>query len=150
MLTGIPLLSEEERRAFLALNGEPALDLDGSHLQRVWRSRMRAYGDDPSVELLQMATVEMLTVYPRYHWAIAPVFRYDPAPGLARLTCPVLLLNAERDHFVRGDKAAKALLRFPTLSVIAGMAGPLAWRAPDTYAAEILRFLSDASDGLHG
>ncbi|MGQ0568072.1 MAG: alpha/beta fold hydrolase, partial [Armatimonadota bacterium] len=111
VLSGIPLLTDEERRTLQSLITAPELHPDGSHLPQVWNSRVRSWGKDAPVELLHMGAIEMLRVYLRYHWAYPSVFSYDPGPGLSRLSCPVLLINAELDRLAQADVSAVKLVR---------------------------------------
>ncbi len=142
ILTGVPLLSEEERAQFLA-DWSPSMrpDAEGDHLRWAWERYQRIWGADSDPAILHLAVTQILNVLERYEWAYNAAFRYDPAPALPNLTCPVLLLDAEHDILAAYDEPTAALLADATIEIVPELIGQLPIRVPDRYAESIVRFI---------
>ncbi len=142
ILSGVPLLSEEERRKYLSSWSPPMTpDAEGSHLRWAWERYERVWGADTDPELLHLASTQILNVLDRYEWAYNAAFRYDPAPALPGLTCPVLLLDAEHDLLAEYDEPSAALLPDARIEIVAGLGGQLPLRVPEVYARSIADFI---------
>ncbi|MFC1822618.1 alpha/beta fold hydrolase [Thermodesulfobacteriota bacterium] len=141
ILSGIPLLSPEQQKKFLSALEEPDVRADGIHLIKVWQSRLKNYGEDAALDLLQMGAVDILKIYERYHWAYLSVFQYDPGPRLSQVSCPILFLNGEHDRLAACDAEAVKLVKGGTLKIIPGAKGQLPWREPEIYAKEVSAFI---------
>ena len=145
VLSGVPLLSEAERQQYLAdWSPKMAPDADGSHLRWAWERYERVWGADSDPTLLHLASTQILNVLDRYEWAYNAAFRYDPAPTLPGLTCPVLLLDAEHDLLAKYDEPSAALLPNAEIKIIAGLGGQLPLRVPQVYADSIADFICRA------
>lgn len=142
VLSGVALLSEEERQQYLS-GWSPAMapEADGGHLQWAWERYQRIWGADSEPDLLHLASTQILNVLDRYEWAYNAAFRYDPAPALPGLTCPVLLLDAERDLLAKYDEPTAALLPAAKIQIVAGLGGQLPLRVPEAYASAITDFI---------
>lgn len=141
ILSGVPLLTPEERADFLA-NWSPALVLDpeGAYLRWAWERYQRIWGpDDPALNTL--AIIQLLEVWDRYNWAYNAAFRHDPGPSLASLACPILLLNPEDDLLHYTDPRALELAPHAKLVRVPGLRGQLPWRRPEVYAEETIAFI---------
>ncbi|MCS6802720.1 MAG: alpha/beta fold hydrolase [Chloroflexota bacterium] len=141
ILSGVPLLAPEERAEYLA-NWAPemVLDADGAYLRWAWERYQRIWGpDDPALNTL--AIIQLLQVWDRYSWAYNAAFRHDPAPSLATLACPILLLNSEDDLLNFTDPRALELAPHAKLVRVPGLRGQLPWRRPEVYADETIAFI---------
>ena len=143
VLSGVPLITEAERRRYLASWSPPMRpDPRGGHLEWAWERYRRIWGADTDPEVLHVGAVHVLSVLDRYQWAYNAAFRYDPEPGLRRLSCPTLLLDAEFDIFADRDEPAAALIPDARIEVIPGLPGQLPIRVPEEYADRIIRFMA--------
>lgn len=143
VLTGVPLMSVERRREFMASWSPPmAPTPDGSHLQWAWERYQRIWGADSPAGILDVGATQILSVLERYEWAYNAAFRYDPGPHLAGLTCPTLLLDAEYDIFADMDEPVAALLPDARIEIVPGLGGQLPIRVPETYAAKVIAFVT--------
>lgn len=143
VLTGVPVLTDDERAQYLSGWSPPSQPSgDGSHLRWAWDRYVRIWGADSDPALLTLGALNLLAVQERYHWAYNAAFRHDPAPALAALRCPVLLLNAEHDLLAHTDERALALLAQGRVEVLPELRGQIPWRAPDAYADAVTRFLT--------
>jgi haloalkane dehalogenase len=140
VFSGLAVLDEPTRAQFLR---DWAPDLvpaeDGSHLLAFWERYCNLWEAPP--ELVQLGVANPMTILERYNWAYNAAFRYDPAPGLARLHCPALLLTAERDMLARYDDDAARLLSRATRKRLTDTTGQLPWRVPEEYARIVADFL---------
>lgn len=143
VLTGVPVLSEAERREYLE-GWSPAVSptAAGDHMAWAWDRYVRIWGVDTDPALLTLGALNLLAVLPRYHWAYNAAFRHDPAPALRALRVPTLLLNAEHDLLAHTDHRALDLLADGRLEVVPGLRGQLPWRAPAAYANALTAFLA--------
>ena len=146
VLTGVPLMSEERRREFLA-SWSPRMTpvSDGGHLRWAWERYQRIWGADSPAGVLNVGVTQILNVLERYEWAYNAAFHYDPEPRLPLLECPTLLLDAEHDIFADKDEPAAALLPDARIEIVPGLVGQLPIRVPETYAAEVVSFVCSHS-----
>jgi pimeloyl-ACP methyl ester carboxylesterase len=142
ILSGVPLLTPAERAEYLAAwSPAIALDADGALYRWAWERYQRIWGpDDPALNTL--AIVQLLEVWDRYNWAYHAAFRHDPAPSLASLACPILLLNPEDDLLNYTDPRVLELTPHARLVRVPGLRGQLPWRRPEVYAAETIAFIT--------
>jgi pimeloyl-ACP methyl ester carboxylesterase len=145
VLTREPLLNEEERATYLA-GWSPKMepDSEGSHLRWAWERYQRVWGADSDASILHLASTQILNVLDRYEWAYNAAFRYDPAPTLPELTCPVLLLDAENDLLAEYDEPTAALLSNARIEIVPGLGGQLPIRVPEIYANAVAEFITDS------
>ncbi|MDE0290561.1 MAG: alpha/beta hydrolase [bacterium] len=143
ILSGVPLMTEEDRRRYLA-SWAPSMrpTTQGEHLEWAWQRYQRIWGADSDPGVLHVGAIHVLSVLDRYQWAYNAAFRYDPEAGLRRLACPTLLLDAEFDIFADQDEPAAALIPDARISIIRGLPGQLPIRVPEEYAARIIRFVA--------
>ena len=146
VLTGVPLMSEERRREFMASWSPPMTPAsDGGHLAWAWERYRRIWGADSPASVLDVGVVQILNVLERYEWAYNAAFRYDPEPRLPKLSCPTLLLDAENDIFADMDEPAAALLPDARIEIVPGLGGQLPVRVPQTYAEKVIAFVTARS-----
>ena len=143
ILTGVPLMTEEDRRRYLE-SWAPRMrpTPEGGHLGWAWERYQRIWGAETDPAVLHVGAVHVLSVLDRYQWAYNAAFRYDPEDGLRRLTCPTLLLDAEFDIFADQDEPAAALLPDARISIIPGLPGQLPIRVPEEYAERVIAFVT--------
>ena len=143
ILSGVPLMTEEERLQYLASWSPPMQPTsEGEHLEWAWRRYRRIWGAETDPAVLHVGAIHVLSVLDRYEWAYNAAFRYDPEPGLRRLSCPTLLLDAEFDIFADQDEPAAALIPDARISIIPGLPGQLPIRVPEEYAERVARFVA--------
>jgi haloalkane dehalogenase len=137
---GLPAYDPQTRAERLATWAPPyELQPDGGHLMAVWH-RYDAIWQDAPVELQHQAVVDVLGVLPRYGWGYNAAFRYDPLPGLRRLTPPILFLSAEGDPLTPADRSSAELVG-ARLVVLPGLPGQVPARAPEIFTRELVQFL---------
>lgn len=143
ILTGVPLMTEEDRRRYLA-SWAPSMrpTSRGEHLEWAWQRYQRIWGADTDPAVLQIGAIHVLSVLDRYQWAYNAAFRYNPEDGLRRLTCSTLLLDAEFDIFADQDEPAAALIPDARISIIAELSGQLPIRVPEEYADRVIAFVT--------
>ncbi|GIW10331.1 MAG: hypothetical protein KatS3mg061_1388 [Dehalococcoidia bacterium] len=146
ILSGVPLLTPQERANYLA-DWAPELRLDeqGSVFRWAWERYQRIWGPDDPV-LNTIAVIQLLEVWNRYHWAYHAAFRHDPAPSLAALACPILLLNPEHDLLAYTDPRVIEMKPSATYRPAPGLGGQLPWRQPEFYAREVIAFITGETD----
>ena len=143
ILTGVPLMTEEERLQYLASWSPPMQPTsEGEHLEWAWQRYRRIWGAETDPAVLHVGAIHVLSVLDRYEWAYNAAFRYDPEPGLRRLSCPTLLLDAEFDIFADQDGPAAALIPDARISIVPGLPGQLPIRVPEEYAERVTRFVA--------
>ena len=143
ILSGVPLMTEEDRHRYLESWAPPMRPASqGEHLEWAWRRYQRIWGADSDPTILHVGAIHVLSVLDRYQWAYNAAFRYDPEPGLPLLHCPTLLLDAEFDIFADQDEPAAALIPDARISIIPGLPGQLPIRVPQEYARRVIRFVT--------
>lgn len=143
ILTGVPLMTEEDRRRYLESWAPPMRPTPlGEHLGWAWQRYQRIWGADSDPAVLHVGAIHVLSVLDRYQWAYNAAFRYDPEAGLGRLACPTLLLDAEFDIFADQDEPAAALIPDARITIIPGLPGQLPIRVPEEYAAQVCAFVA--------
>ena len=144
ILSGVPLMSAEQRRDYLASwSPQMAPDDRGDHLRWAWERYQRVWGSDSPSDILHIGATQILNVIDRYEWAYNAAFRYDPEPRLPKLSCPTLLLDAENDIFAGSDEPAAELLAEARIEIVEGLAGQLPIRVPELYAQKVISFVTD-------
>lgn len=141
VLSGVPLLTEEERAKFLA-EWAPPIDIDGEGSQYAWATARyrRIWGAETAPELLHLAVHDLTLNWSRYNWAYNAAFRHDPGPTLKAWPRPVLFLDAEHDLLVEHDRRAGEVVRESSMVIVGGLPGQLPLRVPERYAAEVAAF----------
>lgn len=151
VVSGVPVMSDEVRARYLeSWAPEVHPDPEGSHLSWAWSRYKRIWGEHSEPALLHFGATSLLANLGRYSWAYNAAFRHDPAPDLPRLACPLLLLVAEHDLLVESDRQAVGLARHGELRVVPGLVGQLPVRAPEEFAAHILRYAVDPPSAAQG
>ncbi|MFS3126880.1 alpha/beta fold hydrolase [Nocardioides sp. Bht2] len=143
--SGIALFTPEERAEYLrSWAPQPEIDADAS--QFAWAiERYRRIWPGLSPQMLHDAVLQVNAVLPRYAWGYHAAFRHDPAPALAELQVPVLLLDAEHDLLAEKDAVALQIAQDARLVVLEGLAGQPHLRTPQRYAAELLAFVAEVA-----
>lgn len=142
VLSGLSLITEEERTSYLATWApEVEVDADGGQFawavqryQRIWP------GAEPDV--VHLAVMELLRHHDRYRWGYHAAFRHDPAEVLLQAQVPLLLLTPEHDLLADKDSAVLALRPDAARVVLPGLAGQPHLRDPHSYARELLAFVA--------
>lgn len=144
VFSGLPLFTPDVREEYLRSWSPPVQPQeDGGHLQWAWERYSRIWGGPP--EIVSFGATQLLSNLDRYHWAYNAAFRYDPAPDLDAIACPVRFVTAENDLLIEEDRRAAA--RIPGAEVVAvpGRRGQLPLRDPEAYADAVVSFVrSDA------
>lgn len=137
VLSGVPVYSEEERRAKLTNRRRaPEPSADGSHLTELW-DRISTIAD-PLDHRTRLVCQILLFAEP--YRAYEAVFGADPRPVMERLDIPTLLLNVEADRLTAADQEVARLIGRTTIKRLEG--GTPAYRtAAPAYAAAIQDFL---------
>jgi pimeloyl-ACP methyl ester carboxylesterase len=150
VLSGVPLLSSEERASFLA-RWTPEVPIDGQGSQFAWGMERYhgIYGKDAPAELIHLAVVELMRIPHQYDWAYQAAFRHDPSASLTAATCPVLLLDAEADLLADKDSLALELAQNARLVTLPGLPGQPHLRAPEDYVTEFLAFVHQRGERTH-
>ncbi|WP_235738818.1 alpha/beta fold hydrolase [Nocardioides alcanivorans] len=145
VLSGVALYTPDERAEKLASWApQPQVDLAGSQFDWAVERYNRIWpGLTPA--MLQLAVVDVMSVVDRYNWGYNAAFRHDPAPALAAITSPVLLLDAEFD--LLADKDAAALETAPAARLVSlpGLHGQPHLRAPEEYARHLVDFVEEVA-----
>ncbi len=145
-LTGIALLTDEERAEYLAGWTPPVpFDLDGS--QFTWAvERYRRIWPDLTTEMLHLAVIELLRTGDRYDWAYRAAFRHDPTEPLRTVPARILLLDPEFDLLADKDAVAMQIRPDAELTVLPGLPGQPHLRAPEAYAAALVALARRTAD----
>jgi pimeloyl-ACP methyl ester carboxylesterase len=144
-LAGLPPLSERQRRDFLTTMAPTfALNATGDHLPWLWKRFGRLWGEHAPPELLNEGVAAVVGNLDHYNVAYDSVFDYDPAPGLERIRCPILLLNAANDRYAFADQTVASIATHARIVHIPGISGAIPWQRPELYANEVLNFLTEA------
>ena len=147
VLSGIALLSEEQRAEFIA-GWTPPVPTDTEGAQFGWAvERYRRIWPDITPEMLHVAVTQVLRVKDRYHWGYQAAFRHDPAEPLGRLKLPILLLDPEFDMLAFADEIALRLAPHARLEVMPGLQGQPHLRAPGAYADALIAFAAECAGG---
>ena len=142
VLSGVPLLTPEERERFLSSWApDLALDEHGRHFEWAWERYKQNFGPDAPLELVNRAAISVTANHDKYNWGYEAAFQYDPEPALRRLSCPVLFLTPEEDGLAEADRTAAEFMAQADLHIIPSLRGQLPWRAPDVYASELEAFI---------
>lgn len=140
-LSGVPLYTDEERAEHVA-GWTPPVPIDAEGSQFRWAvERYKRNWPELDAALLHTAVVQCLRVAERYDWAYQAVFRHDPAPQLAALDVPVLLLAAEHDMLADKDPVAMRTAQRAHLQIMPGLPGQAYLRQPEQYADRLLSFV---------
>ncbi len=140
VLSGLALLTPDEVDRYRKIIAIPVLDREGRFLVDEWQKRLQSWGEVASLADVLWGTVEQLSVFERFHWALDAVFAHDAAGCLPRITMPTLFLVGAHDSFVEKDRRAAMLVRAAKLEVLEGCGGRLPWFEPTVYAHSLLRF----------
>ena len=145
-LTGVALLTEEERAEYLAGWTPPVpFDLEGS--QFAWAvERYRRIWPGLTTEMLHLAVIELLRTGESYDWAYRAAFRHDPAEPLRTAPGRVLLLDPEFDLLADKDAVAMRIRPDAELVVMPGLRGQPHLRDPEAYTAALVRLAERTHD----
>jgi pimeloyl-ACP methyl ester carboxylesterase len=140
VLCGVPLFTAQEIARYRQIMHQPRIQADGRHLAEARTNRRRLWGEDTDLELMHLGLTEQMLVYRRHHDGHDAVFAEDIGRWLPLISCPVLLLNGERDSLAANDRRALPLIAGASLKIVAGVGGQLAYRRPEFFAGELRRF----------
>lgn len=147
ILSGPPLLSDEQK-AMLRAGLKPFVIAEGgAHLTAVWdRLRRR----DPTLPIDTVHREALLTLGAAAHAAQTyhAVFAHDFAGQLAALDLPVLVMAGEHDTLRASLEPAHALLRHGSLCVIPNGTTYVCDREPGAVAGIVNEFLSMETEGM--
>lgn len=142
ILSGVPLMTSEERADYLA-NWAPSVlpDEEGTHFRWAWERYERIWKGP--AEIVHLGAGLLLSNLEHYNWAYNAAFRYDPEPDLPALAMPTLFLTAEGDLLIASDRKAVDIVPNARLHIIEGLPGQLPMRVPKRFAEAVVAFLKD-------
>ena len=143
ILSGCGIRTPEETRALLAQRGERKVSIenDGEFLSGMWGRY---------VALTSTATPAAATLRPfliaqaaqlRPYDAHDAILRWDRKPRLAKVSCPVLLLQGELDSFVNRQEALLEIIPGSRREVIPDRGAFMFYEDPEGCAGVIRGFL---------
>ncbi len=141
VLVGIPYYVGEERaerRAVLAARAD--LTEDFEQFRERWHYFITDRTPGLSLERAYLCFVDELRAYPRHWWAHEALFDYEPQERLARVGCPVLVLNPD-NALARPSRDASRILPQARVVELPGLTNAIFDRGPEVLAGEIERFL---------
>ncbi len=141
VLVGIPYYVGEERaerRAVLAARAD--LTEDFEQFRERWHYFITDRTPGLSLERAYLCFVDELRAYPRHWWAHEALFDYEPQERLARVSCPVLVLNPD-NALARPSRDASRILPQARVVELPGLTNAIFDRGPEVLAGEIERFL---------
>ncbi len=141
VLVGIPYYVGEERaerRAVLAARAD--LTEDFEQFRERWHYFITDRTPGLSLERAYLCFVDELRAYPRHWWAHEALFDYEPQERLARVGCPVLVLNPD-NSLARPSRDASRILPQARVVELPGLTNAIFDRGPEVLAGEIERFL---------
>lgn len=145
-LTGVALLSDEERAEYLA-SWTPSIPFDLEGSQFSWAvERYRRIWPDLTPAMLHLAVLELLRTGNRYDWAYRAAFRHDPTEPLRTAPGRVLLLDPEFDLLADKDAVAMRVRPDAELTVMPGLQGQPHLRDPEAYAAALLQLAASTTE----
>jgi hypothetical protein len=113
--TGVPghAVVREQSVAILRANGLPAASIELARHQQAKALQVVLDNPDPEVARRELEALLGTSAAAQTAQMVTPWFRsfiaYDPAPALAKLHCPVLVLNGELDLQVLPDQNLPAI-----------------------------------------
>ena len=141
VLVGIPYYVGEERaerRAVLAARAD--LTEDFEQFRERWHYFITDRTPGLSLERAYLCFVDELRAYPRHWWAHEALFDYEPQERLARVGCPVLVLNPD-NALARPSRNASRILPQARVVELPGLTNAIFDRGSAVLAGEIERFL---------
>jgi len=145
ILSGMPVLSDEQKAFFAAGLADYSPRPDGSHLAAVWSRITARTGDD--LALAQRETMLTLRAT-RYADSYHAVFEQDAAACLRALTCPTLLIGGENDSLRASLEPADTILRdnpqYAGMRLLANADTYVCDKQPDVIAGVISEFFGTA------
>lgn len=146
ILSGVPLLSADERARLLAqIVADFSPRADGSHLGRAWANRSQAGGDGP--DLITLGVLHLAGNHELCHLGHHAVFAHDCAPLLPGFTPPTLVLNSEDDPLAAKDPVAVGLLPDARLVMLPRGNRKPYFQSPELFSREVLAFLRERPAG---
>jgi pimeloyl-ACP methyl ester carboxylesterase len=109
VLVGVPLLTSEERAAFVRNPWPIAPREDGSHLLEEWRRTMQWRSGQVTLEMAARSFAEKLRGGPQGAWGAAAVMSYPMQDRLALLKTPALVLRPRDDLWEATQRVRHAL-----------------------------------------
>ena len=144
-LSGTPVFRPERRWRYA---GSHTPDLtpqhDGGHLITAWeRYREKAaQGTSPtSLRFITYAACAIAANHDCYDRAYQAAFRYDTLRAFAEVSCPVVLLTAEKDSCAAYDADLMGIKPDIAAHQISSVSGRPYWVAPDLFAADLLALM---------
>lgn len=142
VLSGVPILTDEEMAFFFKNLGEPAMEADGGHLTRVWKSLGNLAPDPSKLGQLHMASAQAIWVYEHYLDGLRAVAKFDVRAAAAALRRPVFVLSAEFDRLAAQVGRLAELNPQTTTKIVAGAHPQLPWTNPSLFAQEIVNYVT--------
>lgn len=143
ILSGIPLLSEEERVKLHASLLPMQIEQDGKHFQQWWFYFEDKFGENTPKDMIHQAVLQIMKAGRTYEWGYRAAFDYDPTDALRKLLQPIFLLVGENDVLVSKNTLALELSRTIRKEKIVRVSGQISQRVPENVANEILSFLQE-------
>lgn len=116
VLSGPPLLSDEQKDSLNSSLTKGQFDTNGEHLQKIWeRISSRSLAGD--LDLIQRETLLTLRAN-RYHETYQAVFEQNFAEQIKQITCPTLIICGEEDTIRASAEPTYALIPHSELKII--------------------------------
>lgn len=142
VMSGVPILTDDEMDFFFKNLGEPAMDPDGAHLTRVWASLGNLAPDPQVLDQLHMASSQAISVYDHYLDGLRAVAKFDVKGAAAALRRPVFVLSAEFDRLAAQVGRLGQLNGATVVKVVAGTHPQLPWTNPTLFVQEIVNYIA--------
>ena len=143
ILSGTPLLSEEEIKYFSDNLPEKKIKKDGSHLGAMWNNRINSYGAEGGLDQIQMVIETSLTATGKMRYGLEAVIKDNIEEKLKLLKQKVLFLTLENDKLVSSNKKAALIVKHAREIIVSDSYPQLCWTNPELYADIIFDFVLD-------
>jgi pimeloyl-ACP methyl ester carboxylesterase len=141
-MSGVPILNEDEIGFFFRNLGEPAMEPDGGHLVRMWKSLGNLAPDPTVLDQLQMASSQAISIYDHYLDGLRAVSRFDMRAAAKNIRRPVFILSAEFDRLAAQVNRLSELNPETTVKIVPGAHPQLPWTNPAIFADEIATYVT--------
>ena len=139
VLVSIPLFSDDVRSGYQP-NRKP-IDSDGSYLEDMWRSSLKARAEGQSLERIAEIVAEKQRAGTRSWWSGPAIFAYDTRARLGEIRQPALVL-APGDTLKQGTIEAAVLLPDASLLDLPDLEYGFFDTHPEQIAKAVLEFLN--------
>ena len=143
ILSGTPLLSEEEIIFYKKNLPELNIKNDGSHLVSIWNNRINSYGSEGGLEQIQMVLEESLSATGKIHYGLQAVINDNIEEKLKLIKQKVLFLTLVNDKLASSNKKAFSIVSHAEEIIIYDSFPQYCWTNPKSYANIIFDFVLD-------